>query len=187
MKFENILHIYWTKGLFVCSKLYYFSTPVDEIVVKTPGINKNFTKMLKSRFEFANYCSNNHFSIDKFENLYKIKFSRTLNILLSQVLSVNNNVSYLVRLRIIYQFLLKTYVGKAHAVGKPVHGQRTWSNSWTAYKYNSTLRVFISSIKKKSQLSEKKEKINFKLTKKKYGVTKSKYSTKSVIKKVNWF
>lgn len=164
MKFENILHIYWTKGIFICTKLYYFDDSLSRIISVTPGISSSFTRMVRNRFEISSPNLNNRLNISQLENNYKFFFKRPLNLLISQILSVNNNISYLIRLRIIYQYLLKTYIGKCHAVGKPVKGQRTWSNSWTSYNTNNTLRVFISSTKKKSNLTDKTEKINFKMT-----------------------
>ena len=81
--------------------------------------------MLKSRFE-SNYIQyNSKSSINNQELYLKVPMKRVLNIILSQTLSVNNQPSYLTRLRIIYQFLSKTYIGKCHAIGKPVRGQRT--------------------------------------------------------------
>ena len=115
----------------------------------------------------ANFKVNLKKSVIEQEIIFSTSLKRALNSIISQILSVNNNISYLVRLRIVFQFLTKTYIGKCHAVGKPVHGQRTWSNSWTSYNYNNTLRIFISSTKKKSQTSTTKDKINFKMTKKK--------------------
>ena len=125
MRFENILHIYWTKGIFVCTKLYYFDNSVVDIIKSVPGVNLHFIKMLKSRFE-SNYIQyNSKSSINNQELYLKVPVKRVLNIILSQTLSVNNQPSYLTRLRIIYQFLSKTYIGKCHAIGKPVRGQRT--------------------------------------------------------------
>jgi hypothetical protein len=72
-------------------------------------------------------------------------------------------------------------------VGKPTRGQRTWSNAWTAFKNNTLLRLFISNMKKKSQLGKSPDKVNFRLTKKKYSPTKNKSTSKLVHKKVSWF
>ena len=146
MRFENILHIYWTKGIFVCTKLYYFDNSVLEIVKLTPGLGPKFTEAIKKRFEFNTLSFDSKHSIDSYELTSKVSVKRPLNIIFSQVLSVNNNCSYLIRLRVIYQFLAKTYKGKCHAVGKPVYGQRTWSNAWTSYTKNNTLVFYIRRI-----------------------------------------
>jgi ribosomal protein S13 len=125
MRFENILHIYWTKGIFVCTKLHYFDSSISEIIKLTPGLGLKSTEVLRERFEFNHLSRDLKSSIGKQELKSKIPVKRVFNIMLSQVLSVNNNLSYLIRLRIIYQFLAKTYKGKCHAIGKPVYGQRT--------------------------------------------------------------
>ncbi len=38
--------------------------------------------------------------------------------------------------------MIQSYRGVRHARGLPSRGQRTWTNAWTAYRANSTLRVF---------------------------------------------
>ena len=76
-------------------------------------------------------------------------------------------------------------------LGKPVRGQRTWSNSWNTYNINKTLRNFISETKRNLSKDSKIEKINYKIVKKKYTTktkAKSKNSKSSILKKKNiWF
>ena len=86
-------------------------------------------------------------------------------------------------MNIIRLYLIKSYRGRCHAFGKPSRGQRTWSNGWTAFKHNHTLRKFISETKIKLNKDKVVEKINYKLTKKKYGVNKKKIK-KIVVKKL---
>ena len=38
--------------------------------------------------------------------------------------------------------LINTYKGLRHSFGLPVRGQRTWTNAWSTYKSNLTLRQF---------------------------------------------
>ena len=52
-----------------------------------------------------------------------------LNIIFSQINSVNNNILALKKLKIARMYLVKSYKGRCHAIGKPVNGQRTWSNA----------------------------------------------------------
>jgi len=68
-------------------------------------------------------------------------------------------------------------------IGKPVRGQRTWSNAWTAFKKNLILRKFVSETKSKLTRDKKSNKVNYKLIKKKYGIKKS--SKKKLVKKVD--
>ena len=59
----------------------------------------------------------------------KINYNKTVNILLSQLSSVNNSPLELIRFNLIRLFLTKTFRGRSHALGKPSRGQRTWSNA----------------------------------------------------------
>lgn len=38
--------------------------------------------------------------------------------------------------------MIQSYKGVRHARGLPCRGQRTWTNAWTSYRANTTLRVF---------------------------------------------
>lgn len=91
-----------------------------------------------------------------------------MNIIFSQINSVNNQLPELKRLNTLRLFLTRSYRGKCHALGKPVRGQRTWSNAWNSYNYNRTIRSFVGETKKILNKDKKVEKINYKLTQKKY-------------------
>jgi ribosomal protein S13 len=54
---------------------------------------------------------------------------RSMNRVFSQLSSINYQVSDLHKLNIIRLFLIKSFRGKAQAMGKPCRGQRTWSNA----------------------------------------------------------
>jgi ribosomal protein S20 len=78
--------------------------------------------------------------------------------------------------------------GRAQALGKPSHGQRTWSNAWTAYNYNKTIRNFISKIQKQIDKEKKEEKINYKVLQKKIKKSSKEGLIKGPKKKSNaWF
>ena len=96
------------------------------------------------------------------------------NNLFSQINSVNNTYEDVKRLHIIRLYLIRSYKGWCHALGKPVRGQRTWSNAWSSYKSNRTLRQFIIETVRKMSKTKKVEKINYRLVKKKYGVGEGK-------------
>ena len=83
-------------------------------------------------------------------------------------------------------YLIRSYKGKCHALGKPVNGQRTWSNAWNSYNYNRSVRSFIGETKKIMKKDLKIEKINYKLTKKKYASNTTK-KKKLVDKKQVWY
>lgn len=92
---------------------------------------------------------------------------KAINFLLSQVGSVNNQLKEVDRFNVIRLYLIRSYRGKAQALGKPSHGQRTWSNAWTAYNYNRTVRAFVAEIQKTLKKDQVEEKINYKLIKRK--------------------
>lgn len=117
---------------------------------------------------------------------YKISAVNPLNIIFSQINSVNNQIPELKRLNTLRLYLIRSYRGKCHALGKPVHGQRTWSNAWNSYNYNRAVRSFIGETKKILKKDLKVEKINYKLTQKKYAA-KSKKKKSIVIKKQVWY
>merc|ERR1712150_112286 len=95
---------------------------------------------LLARFELLrwSYFSHHHLS------LVPRGILRGLNILFSQLSTVNNQTTEVVRLTLIRLYLIKSRRGRFQAVGKPIRGQRTWSNAWTAYYKTSPLRTYIS-------------------------------------------
>ena len=58
-------------------------------------------------------------------NNYNSSLYTTVNVILSQVSSVNNQITDLSKFNIVRLYLIKSYRGRAHAIGKPVKGQRT--------------------------------------------------------------
>jgi ribosomal protein S13 len=77
-------------------------------------------KLLK-RFEL-NSLYNNSFSLfsEQDKDIQKL-----INILLSQITSVNNQISELNKYNLIRLYLIKSYRGRSQALGKPSRGQRT--------------------------------------------------------------
>ena len=136
--------------------------------------------------ELANSITVNTTLLTNFRVTHKRELIGFLNHYYSQVSSVNNLVPELERLNIIRLYLIKSYKGRCHAFGKPVYGQRTWSNAWSSYKLNTTLRRFISETKNNLLKNKRPEKINYKLLKKRYMTTQKKVK-KVVVKKTVWF
>ena len=97
---------------------------------QTPGLSLSFKEKFQERFELdfflkyrkkeilLNYQETNHASLN-----------RPINIIYSQINSVNNQSDELHRINLIRLYLIKSYRGRCHALGKPVRGQRTWSNA----------------------------------------------------------
>lgn len=185
MKFEHILQIYWTKGLFFGGKLFYTNRMFCELKYSTPGLGYQNKVILLKRLELNNSIKVNMTYLTSFKNIYKKNLTYLLNSYYSQINSVNNQLNNLLLLNVIKLYLLKTYRGRCHLLGKPVRGQRTWSNAWTSYKYNTILRRFVSETKSKLSKDKKVEKINYKLIKKKYGAKKS-FKKKTFKKTLLW-
>ena len=144
-----------------------------ELRQSTPGLGLRHKMTLLKRLELANSTKINLTYINSFKSLHKKNLVSLLNSYYSQVNSVNDQLSSLLRLNIVRLYLIKTYRGKCHLLGKPARGQRTWSNGWTSYKYNLILRRFVSETRSKLSKDKKTEKINYKLIKKKYGIKKT--------------
>lgn len=186
MRFEHVLQIYWTKGFFFGGKLFYFNKTFENIFENTPGLNRRFKHSILDRFELKNHVSTRSSLISDLESEYHSNFIEPLNIMFSQVNSVNNIFEDLKKFNILRLYLIKSHRGRCHALGKPVRGQRTWSNAWNSYKVNKILRSFVNETRKKILQNKKEEKINYKLTAKRY-ITKSKKKKTLDIKKSLWF
>ena len=189
MRFEHVLQIYWTKGFFFGGRLFYFDQTVDSLIHQLGGINSNFKQQIIKRFELKQLTHTDAIKntiVEDYQNTKHKPLLRPLNIILSQINSVNSVYTELVRLILIRDYLIKSYKGRCHAIGKPVRGQRTWSNGWNSYNLNKELRFFIG--KAKAQLNKNKveEKINYKLTKKKY-ITKKKGVKVKTLKIKTWY
>ena len=152
----------------------------------TPGLGSAFKKGIANRLELPNSVEVNTTNIKYFQKKNKVEIIGFLNYYFSQVNSVNNIYLDLKRFNIIRLYLIKSYKGKCHALGKPVNGQRTWSNAWSSYNNNYILRKFIGEAKARLDKEKIPEKINYKLTKKKY-ITKQKKIKKIEKKKLVWF
>ena len=188
MKFEHILQIYWTKGYFFGGKLFYFNQTFEELFENTPGLNFKTKKLFIRRFELK--YTNKYLPQTNLANLqldHNKVLDRPINIIFSQLHTVNSRINDLHKLSIIRLYLTKSFRGRCHALGKPVRGQRTWSNAWNSYNTNKTLRGFISETKKLLKQSLKEEKINFKVVKKKYASKKKKKTNTPKKKQLMWF
>ena len=151
----------------------------------TPGLGLAFKKKILHKLELPDSVSVNTTSLSNFKKTYKCEIIGFLNHYYSQVSSVNNTINDLQRLNIVRLYLIKSYKGRCHAIGKPVHGQRTWSNAWSSYKLNLVLRRFISEAKTNLAKNKRPEKINYKLIKKRY-TTQQKKVKKVEVKTTIW-
>lgn len=172
--------------MFFGGKLFYFNKNFQETFINTPGLGKHTRIQLLKRLELNNTLQNNLSPLLNYNLNYKREVLGFLNRVFSQINSVNNILYDLQRYNIIRLYLIKSYKGRCHAIGKPVRGQRTWSNAWTSYNINKILRKFIAETKLKSRKDRIVEKINYKMTKKKYGLKKNTIK-KTVNKKSIWY
>ena len=150
MKLEHLLQLYWTKGYLFGGKLYSFNQPNKYFIKKLNGVSNYSYIFLLKRFELNALLTDEKFT---FNNLSVNEF-KIINIFFARLININNNIFGYFKLNLIRLYLTKTYRGRCQAIGKPAHGQRTWSNAWTAYKYNKVIRLFIANTLKKKDDSE---------------------------------
>ena len=105
--------------------MFYTNKTFEGVFNNTPGLKVLSQKRILSRLEVPHSITTLSSTVD--ENIAKHKSSivSPLNILFSQINSVNNRVAELKRVNVLRLFLIKSYRGKCHALGKPVRGQRT--------------------------------------------------------------
>lgn len=184
MKFEQLLQIYWSRGFLYGGKLKNFNLTLKSLFEESPGMaNKAKIKFIK-RFELRYYLINK----DKSLNSLPLDDRKIMNMYLSQIISINNDIFEMAKFNAVRLYLIKTFRGRCHALGKPCRGQRTWSNASNAYRCNRVIRVFIRQVKKNNVIEKKVESLNMKILKKKVKRTAPKIKMLIVKKKKNlWF
>jgi hypothetical protein len=106
---------------------------------------------------------------------------KSINILFSQINNVNSTISNLQKLYVLRKYLIKSYQGYCHFLGKPVRGQRTWSNAWNSFKCNNLLRSFITKVRNINTTHFNNPTKNFKKIQKKYTPSKLSKNQNSVL------
>ena len=184
MKFEYVLQIYWSKGILINSKLQPYTTRLRDLFDEPKGFSWPSKQKLISRFELHTFKRHPKQSLNCFGSYIPM----TINIMFSQLTSVNATTLDLTRHNLLRLYLIKTTRGRSHALGKPSRGQRTWSNAWTAYNYNSETRAFISAYQKLKRSTVREEKIDYRLLKKKSLTVKKKEAVSVEKIRINmWF
>ena len=163
MKFEQLLQIYWSRVFLYGGRVKNFNINLKNFFDENIGLSSKSKKTLVKRFElnFLFYNTEKtftHISLDR---------RKIINMYLSQISSINSNIFELIKYNLIRLYLIKTFRGRCHALGKPSRGQRTWSNASTSYRSNRVIRIFIRQVKKNNVIEKKTESLNTKLTKKK--------------------
>jgi ribosomal protein S13 len=77
------------------------------------------------RFELTFLLGKPSILIGEYNEKTSKRMLKSMNTVFSQIASVNYTMDSLKKLNIIRLYLVKTYKGKCHALGKPVRGQRT--------------------------------------------------------------
>ena len=139
MKFEQLLQVYWSKGFLYGGKVYSIDSNLRDFFCSKPGFAVLGKKKLTSRFEFSFLICGKKNSLASLP----LDDRKIINMYLSQITSINHNLFELTRYNLIRLYLIKTFRGRAQALGKPCRGQRTWSNAKTAYRCNRIIRFFI--------------------------------------------
>lgn len=188
MKFEQLLKIYWARSFLYGGSTQTFNITFFEFFYNKKGIGSFTKKLFFKRFELRYFFfkKNNLKTLNTFNTFYRKSF----NIFLSQLISINNNIYDLNKYNLIRLFLIKSYRGRCHAIGKPTRGQRTWSNGKTSTLIEKTIRSFIQEVRKLNSklLEKKKESLNKKLIKKKIKKKNIKFKMFVTKKKKNiWF
>lgn len=98
-----------------------FNTTLITLFKDNPGLNKKSKKQFIQRFEI------NYVIYKKSTSLLKFSLTqrKIINMYLSQLISINNNIFELIKYNLVRLYLIKTFKGRCHALGKPAHGQRT--------------------------------------------------------------
>jgi ribosomal protein S13 len=184
MKFEQLLQIYWSRGFLYGGKVRNFNVNLKNFFNENAGLADKAKLLIIKRFEF-NFLKYDHTKTFLYLSLDQRKI---INMYLSQLTSINNDIFELIRYTLIRIYLIKTFKGRCQALGKPSRGQRTWSNGSNAYKCNRTVRIFIRQVKKNNVIEKQTESLNMKITKKK--IKKNAPKIKMIItkkKKNLWF
>lgn len=133
------------RGIYYKGSLKDYKTINFTFLLKTfYGLNKIRFFYYFKRFELQliNYKIPTHYK-NKHLLFYKI-----WNHYILQIIPSNYQFISLRNLNIIRKYIIRSYQGYRHKTGKPVHGQRTWSNASTV-KYNNTyLRLYLYELKR---------------------------------------
>ena len=125
MKFEHVLAVYWANHFLFNGRINKLSISLKAFFGNIGGLRGSTKVAFLLRFEFIK-----SFKYPKLPlSFYPRAFLRGLNIVLSQISTVNNQVNEITKLSIARLYLIRSTRGKAHALGKPTRGQRTWSNA----------------------------------------------------------
>jgi len=164
LKFEHLLDIYWSNHFLYNGRIEKFDVTLYKWFRHVGGIQNSFKNLIIKRFELTLFKKTMHRPLSS----YNKGIRRGINILLSQVSTVNNELREVVRLSIIRLYLIRIRRGRFHALGKPTRGQRTWSNAWSSFYSNYVLRDYIKLMQKTTSNSLDEDKKDYRKIARKY-------------------
>ena len=126
--------------------IFYKYFTLKKVITMFYGISKYRFLFYFKRLEWQ--LGNNRYKIEsKISNKY-VKFYKIINMYILKLLPIYFKFSSLRNLYIIRKWKIEAYEGLCHQKGKPVHGQRTWSNASTAKNNNLYLRSYLKEKKR---------------------------------------
>jgi ribosomal protein S13 len=182
MKFEQLLKIYWTRKFLYGGQTFDFGVNLSDFFANLNGLSTFSQIKIIKRFELTSFenlyfhsgmknidiiksdnsklIKSKKITTDRLFSQYPIEFRKLINMYLGKLVGVRNSIFELLRFNIIRLYLIKSFRGRAQALGKPSRGQRTWSNACTAFNTNFIMKDFLKLVKlslKKHQKIEKKD------------------------------
>ncbi len=100
-----------------------FDFTINELFLELRGLGIRSKFFFIKRFEFGRfrYSPNQNFNLLNLHSEQK----KIINMYLSQMSSVSHEIDVLERYQAVRLYLIKTFRGRAQALGKPSRGQRT--------------------------------------------------------------
>lgn len=123
------------EGKKINGAVFYSSYSIFEFFFKysSYGFSKKLYQILISRLENRLEKKSKDLKTSKLIMVYKI---------LLAVVPENKELKKTYIFNIYMLDLINSYRGLRHSFGLPVRGQRTWTNAWSCYRSNLTLRQF---------------------------------------------
>jgi len=121
--------------------IFYKYFTLKKVIQMFYGMSKYRFLFYFKRLEFQ--LGNNRYKIEQKVSTKYTFFYKIINFYILKILPLYFKLSSLRNLHIIRKWKIGSYEGLCHKKGKPVHGQRTWSNANTAKKNNLYLRSYI--------------------------------------------
>lgn len=122
--------------------VFYLSFSIKEFFFKysSYGFSKKLFTILKSRLESRIEKKSRELKTSQLLMVYRVLLS---------IVPSNKDLKRKTTFNIFMLDLINSYRGLRHSFGLPVRGQRTWTNAWSSYRSNLTLRQFKIKISKR--------------------------------------